>query len=149
MKAVEALDVLERISTFWPARFTMAGPTQATEWAEAMGSVTREEALDAVLRLSRTSEWPPSVYQVREVVAGRRGLLAPESAVAFKQMQAWLFYDDQKAFVNGSGYNPRPPKVHPAVRAGAARMGGDWKTGFRFEWPKIKDEYDKKILEGS
>lgn len=150
MEAVEALDVLEKITRFWPDKFKLAIDARlAAEWADALGSVSLKEALDAVQKLSRSSKWPPGVYDIREHVAGRRGLLAPDAEQALPMMREWLWYVDQSGYVNGSGYHPPKPQVHKAVRQGAARMGGDWEAGFRFEWPKIKAEYDQKILEGS
>jgi hypothetical protein len=141
--------VLKKIIRMWPGKFEVTDPEMVPDWAEAMGSVTLDEALNAVQALARTSKWVPGVRDIREVVADRRGLLAPDAEVALPQMREWVFYQEQRRHVNGSGFTPAKPKVHPAVRSGFARMGGDWESGFRFEWPKIKAEYDDKILGGS
>jgi hypothetical protein len=148
VKAEEVVPVLKRIMDLYP-RFELRGRDQVEAWAEALGSVTQEEALSAVLKLSRVSEWPPTIRSIREHVARTRGILAPSAEEALPQMRAWLFYLDQAGYVNGSGYHPAKPRVHPAVREGAARMGGNWEDGFRFEWPKICTEYDNRILGGS
>lgn len=147
MKPIEAVDVLEHITMLF-TWFDLKGPEQAALWAKLLGSVTREEALEAVERHARTSSKPPTIRDVRESVAGTRGLLAPSAEVALPQMRAWLFFIDQAGYVNGSGYSPAKPQVHPAVREGSARMGGNWEDGFRFEWPKVAKEYNDKILGG-
>lgn len=147
MKPEDVVPVLELIMDLFP-RFELRGASQVESWAESLGGVKQEEALSAVRAIARTSEWPPTIRGIREHVAVARGKLAPSTAEAQPQMKAWLFYVDQGAYVNGSGYKPDKPRVHKSIREFAGRMGANWEEGFRFEWPKIKAEYDNRILEG-
>ena len=106
---------------------------QAVMYLTGLGDLDPTEAQRAVLRLLRTEEYRPSVARVRrEVLSG--GL--PEFTVALAQAEALLRYRDGLRYVNGSGYRPSEPEVHPVVVEVCRGLGlsRDWRGEFSRRW---------------
>lgn len=109
MKRGEMGKLLTVIEEGWPGQMSEEA---AALYVEALADLDGPSALGAVKRLLLTSEYRPTVAAVRSAV-GREGFPALPEAMA--QARAVARYREQRAYVNGSGYEPVPPVVHDAV----------------------------------
>lgn len=111
MNRDEALSLLERVARYAPQTLP-ADPRQlalmAADWAEDLADISADEAVEAVRSHYRRSQEPwMSVAKVRQLVAGRRGLLPPDVETAFAQAREFDRWLNRRVGAE--------PPIHPAA----------------------------------
>lgn len=148
MKPEEIRDILRQVQKVWTRQEMDA--ESAKQYAEALIDLPANLTMEAVKRLRATDDWMPSISRIRRKVYGLAGFGPPHLDVAMDQAHEWLHYRNQKSFVNGSGYTPTAPQVHPLVlttlRGIGASSDKDWETSFRFEYEKEVGSWKEQIL---
>ena len=108
------------------------------------------EVVAQVLKdLMAQSDYRPSIAAIRRGSAAALGLMPPTEAEALEQAVDYLRYKGQLMYVNGSGYRPEEPRVHPAVKAACAPLDAEdnyWPTMFKRFYPEQADLAAQKIL---
>ncbi len=124
---------LELLAAGWPQQFTRE---QVTVYAEMLADVPPDELVAAVRHLIATSDFRPSVAEVRRtVLVARSGIPTPEQAAA--QAEALDDWHRARAVPWGAQAEPPPaPDVHPLVLeawrvAGPASLPAVFARSFR------------------
>lgn len=147
MNIEQAAQVMRVIEHAWPRKIE---PETAALYIEHMRDLPYEVTVAAVKRLVVSDEFMPSIATIRRTVADALGLLPPPDAIAIAQADAWLDYQHQQGFVNGSGYAPEPPDVHPAVIAACEgvrdALHPSWSTAFRHLYRAQAEETRTRVL---
>lgn len=144
MTPEDARSVVNAIEAAWDAEFTKK---RAAIWISAIRDLPLDATLTAVRSLIATRSTVPSIANIRREVYGASGLLAPDPQTALAQADRWLTYQDQLGFVNGSGYRPREPEVHPAVVATCALVNGGF-DGWRRDFLNAYEEAARRTEDG-
>lgn len=147
MNIEEAAQVMRVIEHAWPRKIE---PETAALYMEHMLDLPYDATVAAVKRLVVSDEFMPAIATIRRTVAGALGLLPPPEAIALAQADAWLDYQHQRGFVNGSGYSPDAPVVHPAVMAACEGVRDaqhpSWSTAFRHLYRAQAEETRARVL---
>lgn len=138
MNAEQITNLITRAKMTWTSSaITMekADPQLLLElWMDYFGEYEYEQVARA-FKAFREGAFMPSLGQVVQQIE-REG--QPDDNTAWQQAYNWLNYRDQRRYVNGTGYNPRPPDgVHPEVQRIANLISIDndqWERDFRAAW---------------
>lgn len=122
--------VVKMLEFGWSPRFTTE---QAVMYLTGLADLDPDETQRAVVRLLRTEEYRPSVAMIRREVLSAE---LPELSEALVQAEALVRYREALRFVNGSGYRPVEPEVHPVVAEICFALGWarDWRGEFVRRW---------------
>lgn len=122
MNGDETVELLELIAVYAP-REVPDDPRKlaqfAAVWAEDLADISAGEAIAAVRSHYRRTQEPwMSVAKVRQLVAGRRGILPPDAETALAQAREFDRWLDRRV-------GPEPP-IHPAALTAARTI--EWST---------------------
>lgn len=91
----------------------------------------------------------PAPAVIRREVMREAGLLPPTVDLALMQAEMWLGYQRSMGFVNGSGWQPDEPVVHPAVVRSCRGLDGghgSWSSTFRSTYQTIIASAESDML---
>lgn len=108
------------------------------------------ETAEALRLLQRTERFRPPVSTIRRTVAGRLGLLPPSTESAVHIAMAWVDAREQRAFANGTGYDPPPPPpLHPVIEKVVRSLDTShpsWLAQFRREYRDVASAEVRRVV---
>lgn len=103
----------------WPGDFTEEA---VAIYLDALMPLPFDQVAAALRSLLLTCRFRPSVAQIREAVAASDG--TPGLVDALRQGAEFFEFVSQSQWVNGSGWVPSRPRVHPTVELAVEAMRG-------------------------
>lgn len=149
MNRTEMAKLIKVVDHGWPhSKLTVE---TAALYTTGLADLPYAAAERAVQNFLLSSEFRPSVAAIRKAVMAQAGILPPPLPEAVVQAEAWLRYQDSLSYVNGSGWTPTAPSVHPAVvrACGAVSGGGNWEYGFTRAYRALSEEAEGGVLSAS
>jgi hypothetical protein len=120
MTEEEALAVAELLEHGWPGSFREEA---IAVYVRMLIPLPAEPVVAAIEELLLTERHRPSVAEIYRAAMSRVGGAAPPIDEALSQGRAWIEYRAQLQWVNGTGYRPIEPEVHPAVVRACEALG--------------------------
>lgn len=148
MNKQEATDLVKQLVVTWPR--PEIGIETIMVYRESLEDLPYDHTAEAIRRLRASEDWMPSVAKIRRKVYGIAGFGPPHLEEAIEQAHEFLRYQAQRSYVNGSGYQPTAPPIHPLVAStitgAGAHDGNDWEEGFRFVYKDNLESWKNAIL---
>lgn len=149
MDVEQAMALVRVVEHGWPQK--AFSEESAMVYLDGLKDLPAQAAFDALRSLVRTSEFRPTVAEVRRETARSLGQLPPGLDDALGQAAEWSRWSEQRRFQNGNGELGVQPGTHPVVMKVCLELSPDlsdptWRHLFRAAYREAVAEAEREAL---